>query len=804
MHVLQVLSFLFVGIPSLIEAYPNQAGACHGNQAAVKGSHVSNSYYSSDADFTKQRPIHSGSLEENEKLQVLMNGVELSSLSTTELLYNTEYFVEILSTTQPFKGVLLRFESLAFTTAERAKGPASFILKPLTNAQTAVACGTSSTIQGVTHTDNSLKYVFSSELLLDPPTDTTKSTSYYAMDITVVDVNNLTASIYWYTQYAFQGVTELSNQVQDIPAEAPKPSEAPTSSPYPTYQSKCYVCGSEDYRVVNETDKVFIFGEVSICGELQEDGLRGLLPPQRCGIIQAAARDACGCESGAVPTDAPVVAPSFHTSRPTVTASPTKSAFPTYTEKCYVCDGDRHQVVSNGLQLVTLQGVVGTCLQLHDDGAEGLIPPDICPEAQQQAAMYCNCTDIPEKLLEPTVSPAPSISPYPTFSQKCFVCDNDESQHITALHQIVNVNGAIGTCLDLELQGLQGFINPSLCEEAQATAALVCECQSKNIPTDIKTLAPTTTPYPTSSFSPTYHDACYICVKPNHIVTIPEAGIQINNYALTCEELQQATLDYIIPPHICPEAQKQALESCGCTSTAALPSMLPTYNQKCFVCGEDGDRVISHPKNLVLLGSEIMNCNELAEAGSWGLIPPSQCDDAMKMASDFCGCVEKGAEPAPTPPPMALSTLEPTVTLYPTITSSPTYSEKCYICAGYNSTSSKANPKDSPASDLTRSVRNSKSASKNGAIAYNGYILDCDVVQELGETGSIPPHICPVIQESARKSCSCNEHLDREEAPDPKSPVSSARSERHVNLTILVLCTMVAVWFRAFLRDDLL
>jgi hypothetical protein len=583
----------------------------------------------------------------------------------------------------------------------------------------------------------------------------------------------------------------VSIGTHSIPAVAPKPSESPTSSPYPTYINKCHVCGSENYHVGNEAQKVILFGEEATCGELQADGRRGLLPPRHCAILQAAATDACGCVPGAAPVAAPVSAPSFHTARPTVTGAPTASAFPTFTEKCHVCSGDRQQVVQNGLQLVTLEGEVGTCLQLHDDGAAGLIPPDLCSAAQEQAAQYCNCTAIPDHLLEPTISPAPSITPYPTFAEKCYVCDNDESQHVTANEKIVNVDGAIGTCLDLELQGLQGFIHPSLCEAAQTTAALVCECQSKNIPTDIQTLAPTTTPYPTSSFSPTYQEACYICVKPNHIITIPDAEIQVNHYALTCAELQQAGLEYIIPPRICPEAQKQALESCGCTSTAGLPSMLPTYIEKCHVCGDE-QRVISQPKTLVLLGSEILNCQQLAEAGSWGLIPPSQCDDAMGMASQFCGCVDEKSVPPPSP--VVLATLEPTVTQYPTITSSPTFHDKCYICDNGHNASATATTKDTPAADATRTVRNSNggASSNNGAIAYNGYLLDCDVIQELGETGSIPPHVCPVLQELARTSCSCNAvHLDRQEAPEPKSPASSSAESCRVHWTVLLLCTIL-------------
>jgi hypothetical protein len=781
-------------IVNVVEAYPNEAGSCTRNKPAVQGSHITNTYYDDDT-VVRNRHIQSGSIEKNVDLNLNMNGITLSSLSTTEIRYGVDYFIEIIAT-KPFKGVLVRLESLTFTKQEQEQGAALYTLTPLTNAQTAMACGASSSVQGVTHLDNAFKYIFSAELLLDLPSDVSKP-SYYVMDVTVVDYNNETGSVYWYTQYTFQGVVELSKNENIIPALSPQvASVSPTASPYPTYMSKCYVCGSEDRRVADPSVEVIVLGEEANCGEIENDGRRGFIPPEHCTIVQAAAADACGCQDVPI-TNAPVVAPTTThnnsiTTQPTRSAHPSISAFPTYTEKCFVCSGKPNQIVLNGLQRVTLEGVIGTCVQLHDDGMKGYIPPELCDDAQRQAELYCNCTDIPSDVFEPTKSPAPSTTPYPSFSEKCHVCNNDEEQHVTAVDQIVNVNGAIGTCLDLEQQGSQGFIHPSLCADAQQIASTICECSNENIPTNVQTLTPTTTPYPTVSFSPTYTDACYICVKPNHIATLPDAIIKINNFALTCNELQQAGLQYSIPPHICPAAQSQALLSCGCSEVASSPSIVPSYNEQCYVCSDD--KLVSHPKELILLDDQILNCEELAEAGRWGLIPPQLCDEAMNMASEFCGCIDAVSSPM-----MDLATLEPTVTPYPTITSSPTYSEKCYICDGYNSSTADDNSNDkndSPA-DSTRTIRSSSTETNNrdGVIAYEGYILDCKVLRELGETGSIPPNICPALQEKARTSCACNAHSKREEAPPPKlsEVVSKAATvaQTIVTLGVMVVATLM-------------
>jgi hypothetical protein len=762
----------------VIDAYPNEAGGCHGNKPAVQGSHIAKSWLD-NGRVDINRMIRSGSIEDETKRHVYVNGLPVPATVTVELQYGIEYLVEIIATGgKPFKGVLIRFESLAFTTQARQQGVPLFTLKPLTNAQAAEACSgndPTSTIQGVTHFDNSMKYTFSSSLILDPPTYNTTKPSYYAMDVTIVDYNNSTGSVYWYSQYTFQGVVELSKDDEHIiPVASPtKASLSPTSSPYPTYTNKCHVCGDENSVVIDPTLDVLVFNEQSTCGEIQHDGQHGLLPPQHCTIIQAAVQDACGCQKV---EDVPVVAPStttnaFPTIQPTMTANPTKTALPTFSEKCFVCNGDKNQVVMNSLQLIQLQGVAGTCIEMHDDGMDGYIPPGLCGEAQQQAALYCNCTAVPD--VSPTVSPAPSISPYPTYSEKCYVCNNDENQYVTAVDQIIDVNGRIGTCLDLQKQGLNGYIHPSLCSDAQQIASSVCECKRNDTaPTILKTFAPSISPRPTSSISPTYVNACYVCGGANIVTTLPDAIVAFAGVALTCKDLENAGLQHDIPPNACHEAQNQALLSCACTpkeTNVPPPTALPTFSEKCSVCG-DVHMKVTHLTTLVLVQDQVLNCEELSTAGTWGLIPPQYCDEAKKMASEFCGCTASSASP---PSTIDLTTLTPTFTPQPTVTSSPSYHEKCSICVGNNDGTN-----DNPA-DSTRTVRNTNGENnpKSGVFEYDGILWDCDAVEELGDSGNISPELCPIFQGKAQISCPCNVHMERVDPPLPKS-TSNACGDR--------------------------
>ena len=166
------------------------------------------------------------------------------------------------------------------------------------------------------------------------------------------------------------------------------------------------------------------------------------------------------------------------TSEPTI--------LPTY-DTCYVC-GSANAVVSDLARIVTVEGIPGSCLDLQAEGANGYIEPDICLSAQIVAQQQCGCVSVDES----PPSPSPYPSPYPTFVEKCFVCGREESK-VSLLDTVVSVDGGSGTCAELEWDGQNGYLNPSLCGEAQAVAKIECGCIDGTPTPSSSTFEPTVT-----------------------------------------------------------------------------------------------------------------------------------------------------------------------------------------------------------------------------------------------------------------------------------------------------------------------
>jgi hypothetical protein len=72
-----------------------------------------------------------------------------------------------------------------------------------------------------------------------------------------------------------------------------------------------------------------------------------------------------------------------------VTPFPTVSYSPTFAEKCLVCPDQRHPKLSNAVVIV--DNLTITCRELDAAGRRGIIPPDLCPEAQASAVASCGC-----------------------------------------------------------------------------------------------------------------------------------------------------------------------------------------------------------------------------------------------------------------------------------------------------------------------------------------------------------------------------------------------------------------------------
>lgn len=766
-----------------VAAFPHQAGGCNsGAAAAVAGRHVANN--------GGRRRVTTGALADH-GIQFFVDGVEFKKIANhsgtiMEVQSGVEHVLEIVATQNPFKGALIRVEESSSssssvvsstTTATAATSTAQsqsplFVLTPMINAQSAIACSSSLTettatgngnhnhVQGVTHTNSRLKYALSAAFFIfdtpDDNDDTAGNSSsaaaagtgsgaaaepFFVLDVTVVDSNNATGSVYWYSRYRIQSSATAA------PVSAAKFAEEEDEVPSPSIGAAPRFFGAPT------TPKPTIRGGPS-----------------------------------SVKLKKTVTAP-------TATPSPT-----TYAERCSVCgDGMRVGAPRAAELLLILDKVVTSCEKVQADGDSGRIPPAMCTIVRQAAVTACGCVPIVDKrpttpvgsVVEPTVSPVPTVSAYPTFAEKCLVCG--KGRKVTAFDVMLNVDGGVGTCLDLERQGASGFVNPSVCADARAIATAQCGCapvaalsssssssssnSNSNILSSAETFVPTVTPFPTASASPTFREKCHVCLLPGNQATLPNAIVVVDNIAMLCGELEEAGLGRRIPPDLCPTAQAKAQGTCGCgeaNSPSTAPPLTftptitanptttpsPTYAEKCLVCGGDTSLFVTKAMADVTVDGMVLSCGELEEAGSSGIIPPRVCMEAMLAAEEVCGCA-----PAPSPdgaPTIIPSTLEPTTTAYPTVTSSPTYSEKCFVCGD----------------DEAPEVTNNNNNNADGSITIGGTVWSCSTVQELGAAGYLPPGaVCASIQKQAKVSCACSSNNSR------TSPTTSTRNLAKVATT---------------------
>lgn len=768
----------------VVQAFPQQAGGCLAG-AAVAGSHV----VANNNGGSSSRYVMTGALSNNQ-IQVYVDGTELNTTIGTDaakVLLGVEHTIEIVAS-NPFKGALIRVESV-----QRA----TFTLTPMIHAQVAQVC--EFPVQGVTHTSSTMKHVLSA-------TFRTEETADFVLDVTVVDYNNAAGSVYWYSQYTVKSVASLvaekvplfseqsapnpGSLVTDsvtIPISAkpspspvlvkspivsthhsPSPSPVVVKSPIvpthhppspspvvndaaammPTYDEKCIICGPGK-RISTPDVKVVVMNESATCLELERGGAAGMIPPAMCAKVKTAARHSCRCVTMAVPATLQLTT----TLAPSTTPFPTGSAFPTHSEKCYVC-GRGGNVTKPNL-MVTLAGVTGTCRSLLEDGAYGFIGSSLCGKATAMAKDRCGCTGghtAPSPgTVAPTATRQPTTSAYPTYVKKCRVCR--EGMKVTALDTIVNVDGGVGTCQELEKEGLSGFIHPAMCADAQAMAKAKCGCDVAHpAPISVKTLQPTRTLLPTSTYSPSFGEKCSVCA-PGDQTTKPAAIVVVGNIALTCSDLEHLGRSHLIPPQMCVEAQAQAHALCGCqaglprsapsaslqptVTTKRTMTSSPTFTEKCLICGNES-RSVTHKNSTVTVAGMVVTCEELEMAGAMGMINPQICLESTKAALVACGCtalpVPKAAASVPTAAPHTNhSTIQPTISSQPTVTSMPSYSEKCAVCG-----------------NETLKVTNS-----TAVVTIGGMVWSCMSVQEFGSTGILPPENCSAVQEMVAISCAC-------------------------------------------------
>jgi hypothetical protein len=259
----------------------------------------------------------------------------------------------------------------------------------------------------------------------------------------------------------------------------------------PTFDEKCFVCGSEDLFVSLPYTIINVGPEVE-CGSLEMAGRRGLIPPTACDYVSTIAIANCECQSSTTSTTiTPVPGPSM---------SPYPSVVPEDRAVCNLCanpeDSNNSTNTSATQDMMYIRNLTSTveflgrpisCLTLVRAAQLGVIRTESCPNASAIAVAGCGgCSSTAAPTHVNTRSPSLSIEPtatrYPTYEQKCFVCGSENlqilprsSSNSTNGTEYISVNASFFSCLELQDAGRKGQLQPNECtwiQDSIATAAL--------------------------------------------------------------------------------------------------------------------------------------------------------------------------------------------------------------------------------------------------------------------------------------------------------------------------------------------
>lgn len=456
--------------------------------------------------------------------------------------------------------------------------------------------------------------------------------------------------------------------------------------------------------------------------------------------------------------------------------------------------------------------------------------------------------------LEPTTSEVPTITSSPTFIEKCNVCDTND-QTVAYRNRSISFKGIITSCGEIEDAGLDGFLEPSLCQYAKDVVKQSgCKCllpreikelmDSTIIPsvapttfsllpttTIITTFEPTVSALPTYTSSPTFHDKCYVCNDTDSRVTKPDEIIKTFSGIFRCNEIESAGLDRFLSTTECDFFTQQILDSnCGCglqpkgnmkaspspselytfePTISSLPTITssPTYQDKCYICGNSTKRVTNH--NAIISVHEMkVSCIEAETAGLVGLISESECLVLTKhltnpntcqceivqntsvlsnSSSDLPSIVPSIApsinptvsmipsivsfgfptvsmipstvptiDPTASMKPTITTTFEPTLSAAPTTTSAPTFNLPCHVCGD----------------ELYRVTK------PNEIIIVAARQLTCGEIEKAGVSGFISPEDCPIfssrIMNFGNSTCGCSKQQQTIPSIEPTSVISTS------------------------------
>ena len=298
-------------------------------EAAVEGMHLTNENGVQQYDDFQAR-----------NLQFSINDIPINPSSSSRPLLQPNGIYEMkltaLQQSQPFKGALIRVEHDG-NDDDYDETLSSFQLTSFSsNAQSAEAC--TLPVIGITHKDSKPKLEMSATFMFAPNTANDDAERTISIDITVVDYNNSTGSLFGHQQFTVGVATTdvADTTTSPAPTAAPKiqtleptVTNAPSSrTAAPTYDTKCYICGYSDFEVDN-TANVVLGNTLVSCAELLDVGAKGLVDPDFCNLVQQQAAKDCGCRAAPDAIKTNNGNTTISPAPPTPAARPTQASAPT-------------------------------------------------------------------------------------------------------------------------------------------------------------------------------------------------------------------------------------------------------------------------------------------------------------------------------------------------------------------------------------------------------------------------------------------------------------------------------------------
>jgi hypothetical protein len=230
-----------------------------------------------------------------------INGQTVTASNQILLEVNGDYDFAIVQDTSPFVGGLIRVQQ-----GDATSGEPTFTFVPSDtpkepDSQLDAVCDSSPGVIGVTTLDtetekSSLTGRFVSTSTTDPVT----------VDVTVVLTNATDGAALTYTYTQFELRTTVPENTNNTTETAPGPSTTetleptttrpPTSSPAPTFEEECILCGDANLVVTNLQATVVVNNVNASCAVLVQIGQQRLIPPgAQCDETIAAVLENCEC-----------------------------------------------------------------------------------------------------------------------------------------------------------------------------------------------------------------------------------------------------------------------------------------------------------------------------------------------------------------------------------------------------------------------------------------------------------------------------------------------------------------------------